>query len=511
MSGYCKVLIADDEFIMRQGMKHMIEWEREGFQIVGEVANGQEALAFIEKVRPHIVLADIVMPVLDGIEFSEIMGKKYPDILLIMLSSYDKFEYVKTTLLNGASDYILKPTLSPEHLLKVLKKAVAKIPGLVLTGQQEMPFQSQIEKVLVGYQDKLNTTVFASRFPYTFYRLFAVSLRQMRRTGREETAEIRQMIEEYFEETLEYEALPVYLEEGVVCVVLNYRRKDEEGVFSSGERLADRMQRIYPKVFWVMSRCFSQIQEIKDYYQHDIMSKLHSGFYHPGRVFLIVEDIQEQVKPERFAFDQYTGYLGKGWYLEALSMFQKYIDDLCRQQVEEDKVKNLTKNLLYNYLMEIEKFSVDSEDLKERYFKQIDQAVCVDDYQLICQEMFDLLRKQPLQGGEAEDYRIREIKEYVEQHYQEQFELSDLARQFNFGYTYLSTYFSQTVKEGFSEYLNRVRIGHACELLRTSNIPIASIGNQVGYGDHSYFCRVFKKVTNETPSNYRRGRYGRYR
>ncbi len=94
MAEYCKVVIIDDEFIMRQGMKHMLDWEKEGFQIVGEASNGQEGLEVIEKTKPNIVLTDIVMPVLDGIEFSEILNKRFPEMQLVILSSYDKFEYV---------------------------------------------------------------------------------------------------------------------------------------------------------------------------------------------------------------------------------------------------------------------------------------------------------------------------------------------------------------------------------------------------------------------------------
>lgn len=112
MAEYCKVVIIDDEFIMRQGMKHMLDWEKEGFQIVGEASNGQEGLEVIEKTKPNIVLTDIVMPVLDGIEFSEILNKRFPEMQLVILSSYDKFEYVKATFLNGVVDYILKPTLN---------------------------------------------------------------------------------------------------------------------------------------------------------------------------------------------------------------------------------------------------------------------------------------------------------------------------------------------------------------------------------------------------------------
>lgn len=506
MSEYCKVLIVDDEFIMRQGIKHMIEWEKEGFQIVGEVSNGQEALALVEEIRPHIVLSDIVMPNIDGIEFAEIMGKKYPTIQVIILSSYDKFEYVKATLLHGASDYILKPTLNTENLLKALKKAAEKVPGLILKGQEEMPYASQVEKVLIGYKEKLDTPAFASLFTNTFYRLLAIDLRKICGTNKEERADIRRTIEEYFETCLNYVALPVFLEEGIVCVVLNYWRKDEETIFTDGHKLAIRMQRIYSKTFWVLSRCFSNMQEIKEHYQHDIKAEIHSGFYHPGKAFFAIEDYKEREKPERFAFETYTGYLGKERYQEAFDMFREYIRYLCEQQTEVDKLKNLTKNLLYNYLMEIEKFTVESEDLKEKYFYMIDNAARIDEYEEICTEIFDALAQVLAKRLGMEDYRIVEIKQYVENHYQESLELSGIAQRFNFSYTYLSTYFSQTVKEGFNEYLNKIRIEHACELLRRSDTPIAGIGSSVGYSDHSYFCRVFKKITNETPSNYRKRR-----
>lgn len=71
MAEYCKVVIIDDEFIMRQGMKHMLDWEKEGFQIVGEASNGQEGLEVIEKTKPNIVLTDIVMPVLMELNFQK--------------------------------------------------------------------------------------------------------------------------------------------------------------------------------------------------------------------------------------------------------------------------------------------------------------------------------------------------------------------------------------------------------------------------------------------------------
>lgn len=102
-----RVMIVDDEYIMRQGIKYMINWEEYGFQVVGEASNGKEALDFMEKLKPNVVFCDIAMPVMDGLDFVRIVHRKYPDVQILILSAYDKFEYVRQALLNGAVDYVL--------------------------------------------------------------------------------------------------------------------------------------------------------------------------------------------------------------------------------------------------------------------------------------------------------------------------------------------------------------------------------------------------------------------
>lgn len=198
MAGYCKVVIIDDEYIMRQGMKHMLDWEKEGFQIVGEASNGQEGLEVIEKTLPNIVLADIVMPVLDGIEFSEILQKKFPEMQLIILSSYDKFEYVKSTLLNGAVDYILKPTLNPDNLLRTLQKAVSRIPGMELERNEKGSLTGQIERFLCGYQEKLDEVLFAECFPHTLYRILGINLKKLCGNQKDKMLDVRESIFHFF-------------------------------------------------------------------------------------------------------------------------------------------------------------------------------------------------------------------------------------------------------------------------------------------------------------------------
>ena len=126
----------------------MLDWEKEGFTIIGEAANGKEALEKIEELKPNIIISDIVMPILGGVDFSEVVKKKYPNIQIIILSSYDNFDYVKNTFLHGVIDYILKPTLNPSQLINTLKKAAKKIPGFELVQNENSDCNNLIERYL---------------------------------------------------------------------------------------------------------------------------------------------------------------------------------------------------------------------------------------------------------------------------------------------------------------------------------------------------------------------------
>ncbi len=150
MNEYCRILIVDDEYIMRRGIRYMMNWEELGCEVIGEASNGKEALDMMEDLKPHIVFCDIAMPVMDGIDFIKIAHSRYPSVQIIILSGYDKFEYVRQALLNGAVDYVLKPTLNPEELEKLLEKTVSKIPGMELKRKTCSGLESQLEQFLKG-------------------------------------------------------------------------------------------------------------------------------------------------------------------------------------------------------------------------------------------------------------------------------------------------------------------------------------------------------------------------
>lgn len=504
MGEYCRVLIIDDEFITRQGIKHMMLWEKEGFQVVGEASNGQEGLELIEQVQPDIVLADIVMPILNGIEFSLILREKYPHIQLIILSSYDDFEYVKAALLNGAVDYILKPTLGTELLLETLNKAVRNIPGFKLTKSEDISLKKQLERYLSGYQEGLDETLFHESLPYMQFRILGIDIKSACGNSRKQIGRIRDWIHESYRNQEVYKHVSALVEEEVLCYVFNYRRKEEAELLKDIQDSVRKIAQLEENVLFVISGPFGELQQVKERYDQGIRPCVKQKFYFPDKNLIFEHECVTAKEVDRFDYETYTGYLKAERYEDVISMLREYIIYICEKRYDEYLIKNLTKNLLYNLLMEIEKYGIQGEKLKEQYFRRIDNTLSVDCFLAQCSSIYQETAELIERSTGNEDTRILEIKRYINEHYKEELDLEEISRVFNFNYHYISSYFNQHIPEGFSGYLNKIRITKACALLKESTMAIADVSGEAGYSDHSYFCRVFKKMTGQTPSQYRR-------
>ena len=114
-----KVFLVEDEYAIREGIKKSVDWEKNGFELVGEAGDGEMAFPKILKTKPDILITDIRMPFMDGLELATLVKKELPDIKIVVLSGYDDFNYAKQAISIGVEEYILKP-VSGENLLKLL-------------------------------------------------------------------------------------------------------------------------------------------------------------------------------------------------------------------------------------------------------------------------------------------------------------------------------------------------------------------------------------------------------
>ena len=147
-----KILIADDEQIVRNGLKYTIDWKDYDMEILDTVSNGRKAMEVCEREVPDVVITDIRMPVMDGLELTKELLKKYPDIQIIILSAYDDFKYAQEALHSGAAEYILKAELDCDNLLALLLKLKEKI--------QEKQSEHQRLRTLDSYLEQLKENLF---------------------------------------------------------------------------------------------------------------------------------------------------------------------------------------------------------------------------------------------------------------------------------------------------------------------------------------------------------------
>ncbi|WP_127531168.1 response regulator [Paenibacillus kobensis] len=122
-----KVMLVDDELLVRLGVKSLIDWEEHDFEYIGDAADGEKALELMERQAPDILLTDIVMPRMDGLALIEAVKHRYPNTLIIVLSSHNEFEYVRKAMKLGVEDYLLKTSMKPSELLELLVEASRKL------------------------------------------------------------------------------------------------------------------------------------------------------------------------------------------------------------------------------------------------------------------------------------------------------------------------------------------------------------------------------------------------
>ncbi|MDN3438366.1 response regulator transcription factor [Planococcus sp. APC 3900] len=498
MGEMCKVLIVDDEMLIRQGIINYIDWEQEGFQIVGEASNGQEAMEMIGEFSPHIVVTDIVMPIMDGIDLVREAKKAYPHLEIIVLSSFENFDYVRSTFQNGVADYILKPKLNGAELLRILKQIVNRIPGLQEADSLEKPKRSpevMLENMLLGYDSSADGTVFPnSRF--VLVRIHGNNL---------DSAQLKAV----FNRT-PLEELAVYsfaASDSESMILLNFNPVQLEDIKRTIESHAAKTS----LAIWMMFEPFDKIDDIKKVHDEGFAKMKKYLFYLPEQNVFVYDNLpEENEKQASFDLNHFIEMFKDRLFNTAFAYLENHVADLAgRYNNDSFEFKSFLGNIVFNIIVLLDAMKYDNKEIEQKkygYFSAINDAEHVHEALAQFNAFLEEVRTNILslnKTGEQEN-NIDKILAYIEQHYTEPLRLSEIASHFHFNASYLSSYFSAHHKEGFSEYLNRVRIKKSMDLLENSLVTISNISGMVGYSDHSYFCKVFKRITGTSPGSYRK-------
>ncbi|MGC5771394.1 response regulator transcription factor [Paenibacillus pabuli] len=511
MNRLCKVLIVDDEFLVRQGIKHHMNWESKGFQIVGEASNGEEGLEQVRLLQPDIVITDIVMPVMDGETFVRTLKASHPQIEVIVLSSFSEFEYVRSTLQSGAADYILKPKLDTNELLQVLQRTAGKIPELQFEPSQDGWRLGQLmEKMLSGFTLDENNEMHMIRetFPHHCFRLLVYMSKDIR-------AYVHKLDHEQLEARIrsllpDVECAIVPAEGASPVVLLNVEPSKDEWMLQRIKALASENREVQDGSCWVQSDRFSSFEEMGSVYRTQMIKLMEYRFYYEDRPILVYGELPP-LHPAGYQFNvnMFLQHVKRNRTEAAREYLQEHALTLGRDYIADVfEIKSFLSNLIFNVTITLADMDVQStalEESKYAYFKHVDGASSLTEaMNVLDQFMAEVQECTTGEGGRRSDPNMKMLLEYMHEHFDQPLGLAEVAKHFHFNPSYLSSYFSSHKKEGFNEYLNKIRIERAEELLRSDDVTISEISSMVGYSDHSYFCKVFKKFTGLSPSRYRR-------
>ncbi|AYB42863.1 response regulator transcription factor [Paenibacillus lautus] len=509
-----KIMIVDDEMLVRQGIKHLLDWEQEGYRIVGEASNGLEALNLIDEVSPHVILTDIVMPVMGGEKLVKVVKEKYPHIEIIVLSSFSEFDYVRSTFQSGVADYILKPKLEADYLLSILNKVTAKMVAMKpdadpRADQGEAQILQSIEKLMTGYESAPDPLLLHSRFPFGQYLFFGADLKQMKESGDRWSFgnELESELQKIAMTDMVFMRLGFVNDTALFLLNVNPERRNE---------LVIELRQLIPKLVhdtsethFVISQCFADFNSLGEVYHGNYLKLMRYGFFLRERTLIEYEHLPG-LPDSHFEYDmgELMEQLKRKQYRKAFTGFLEYA---CLRSMDYRtdifEFKSSLGNFIFNVATTLGKMKVETgslENAKYDYFRKIDEARYAGEAIAVVEAFIREAERAIGETNTSVNPNMDRLLEYIQDHYADPITLTEVARQFHFNASYLSSYFASYNGEGFSEYLNKIRLEKAMELLLTTELTISEISASVGYSDQSYFTKVFKKQTGISPSQFRR-------
>ena len=529
-----KVFLVEDEFVVREGIKRNVDWQANGYEFCGEAGDGELAFPMIQKLQPDIVITDIRMPFMDGLELSRLIKKEFPWMEIVILTGFEEFEYAKEAISLGVAKYLLKP-ISGDELLKELSDIGEKIEEKKKEREIREKYAMEMEEnFLQEKKDLFQYLVTGSKsMPELFeiaermkldisalwYNIVLVKVQSANHAPEEYSKrmisiekKLKFLIDEphiiSFDRNLEGKALIFKADsveelESLQNAYITGLEKELTGddryrYFGGIGKPVNRLREL-PVSFESASHAFAQRYLIKENCILD-SNHLEQNFSAGKEEFDI-----HNIDPKELQSDRIREFLKLGSTDEVVY----FVDEFFKRQ----GTSALNSTIFRQYIVmdvyfcvaafleeqqigreEISSFDINSEMLqsKENALEYVTK---------ILEKAVELREKN---ASNRYGTVVDQVKKYIEEHYvEEELSLNLVASYVNFSPNHLSMIFSQQTGQTFIKYLTDYRMNKAKELLRGTGKRSSEISLEVGYKDPHYFSYLFKKTQGMTPTQYR--------
>lgn len=513
-----KLLIVDDEEWIVEGIKRMLSWKKLGIEVMQEARNGEEAILRIKEETPDIILTDIRMPKVDGLELAEYVSVEIPDLEVLIISGYADFNYAKKAMEFGVSAYITKP-IERDELLENIKNAIKRIE----------------DKRKIKKEAELNKLEHRNRELSEFY------LKEDKKENMPEDKNEKHYLTSVFKvyELKSKISTPEDSNTQFQRLVAGAQRDDKHGIFFQNQNVRNQYVFIidFPKT--------SQKEIILEYFRKDLevllqkvrnemeiqtvigISDIYENSSLNFQAYLqakfIVENVKKTENSQIITKDQFDMYYSN------ISINEKKIEEMLlavefgnRKQVKalfDDAIKECgrERNLLIQLRMTIQevliqlsrllqKYGGNMYQLSNKYVDIFNRIWQITNMQELSEECYILLEDAMeficTIKDEGKESTIVQIRKYLDKHYEEPITLNSMAEKYYLNSAYLSRAFKREAGINFNDYLKKLRLQKAVVLLKTTEMKTYEIAEAVGYDNVNYFLKKFKEEYGVTPSQY---------
>lgn len=526
-----KVLIADDELLVRVGLKSTIPWEENGFMVVGEAKNGKEAMELFEKFDPDILVTDIRMPIMNGLELIQEMKARKSKLKAVILTHYDDFSYAKEAIKLGASEYILKSDLNQDTFLAVLNKLssdrvpfkdsyAGEIPEKV---KSEDNAEILLKRLALGdykSRQELNSMVkefglyFANGFCMAAaVKIFVSDINETAYGPEGET--LVKLIENVSNQVLDNGFISrVFCYTGGEIIYLF----NAEGIKDSkklGETIKNQLGVLKKNVAQFLDAELSvglssagvSCERIPELLEEARTAQQQCFFERFGIAVFQPEAAGKKADCPKINLDTLRNYIKT---VEE-SRLNEYIDSVFGELLTLRNISHV-KEVFIDFLSYAKIFASElnlknepafnEQKLSYRNFDKMHNYEMAKKY--IADIYRELLHQTDGNRSARYSYVINKSIDYIRKNYDKNISLIDVADCVQISKSYLSLLFKQETGINFSSFLTNYRIEKSKKFLKESNCKIYEIAEKVGFDNPYYFSKVFKEVTGTSCKEFKK-------
>ena len=501
------ILIADDEKIEREGIRYLLSLEK-GERRIFEAANGKQAMQILRTENIDMILTDIKMPVMDGLELARRAKELFPEIRIVIFSGYNDFTFAQEAIRYGVTDYILKP-VDPDNFHEIIEKAEKNIRERQAEENREIRRQNFLQQYFLQnylYSGKKEILEKAGEFvDLDKWNGWHCAILIETDTAFFDTAE------ENFPGELQKELRRVFF-------YLNLNERQSLLLFQDvycdyllvANHLYTFLKRNYMvRIYLSVSRKFDGCECLPEILGQ-LEQQMEEKFYHPEKHIFSCEEEELKMVAGEVQDSQLMQMISEDISRKDTEQLWKHFECLKEKYSSNTQFSAMYIKFVFSNVIQ-ELFQENQFADEHRLEQEIDRLYSCGNIMDILKVTEDNIREYEkfLERSMSESRNeVAAVKNYIYQHYGEDLNLEMLAEKVYLSSGYLSFIFKKETGMNLNRFIKVFRMEKAGEFLHDTNMKVAQISEKVGFANVSYFCRSFREYYGCSPESYRKGTGG---